>query len=443
MLQLHLPFYQYCDPGTKLKKRLARGDTGINELDKACKRHDIAYEENKSLQDRHKANLVVENEAWNRVKSKNANLGEKAAAWLENVRGITIHHAGTCPEHIVGGGLKLDGFNEEQQQVFEFHGCYFHGCTSCFKFHRDTSIGGGKTDTMRNRYEATTIKTARLRNLGFEVIEMWECSFRTLLKQSCEVRDFVENYPVLKTSPLNPRDGFYGGRTGNTVTYYKCNEGERIKYIDVCSLYPFVCKYGRFPLGHPTIHVGSAAQDIDLSTVDGMVKCKILPPTQFCGESSQQRECCHTEEERSFTRTWVIAEVLKAMEEGYRIVEVFEVWTYETRQYNHAVGQLGLFTEMMNKFIKIKQEASGWPADCVNDVVKQQQYLVDFEEAEKVKLTPERIENNPDLRSLAKLMLNSFWGKCGQRENQPQTTIVNDPQECFDLLRIRRRMSTV
>ncbi|XP_049817006.1 uncharacterized protein LOC126264192 [Aethina tumida] len=89
---------------------------------------------------------------------------------------------------------------------------------------------------------------------------------------------------------------------------------------------------------------------------------------------------------------------------------------------------------MMNKFIKIKQEASGWPADCINDVVKQQQYLVDFEEAEKVKLTPERIENNPGLRSLAKLMLNSFWGKFGQRENQPQTTIVNDPQECFDLL---------
>ncbi|XP_049823876.1 uncharacterized protein LOC126265674 [Aethina tumida] len=268
--------------------------------------------------------------------------------WEENVRGITIHHAGTGREHLVGGGLKVDGFNEEQRQIFEFHGCYFHGCTSCFKFHRDTSIGGG----------------------------------------------------------------------------------------------------------HPTIYVGSAARDIDLSTVDGMVKCKILPPTQLyhpvlpvrmkgklmfalcnsCGESSQQRECCHTEEERLFTGTWVIAEVLKALEKGYRIVEVFEVWTYETRQYNHSAGQPGLFTEMMNKFIKIKQEASGWPADCINDVVKQQQYLVDFEEAEKVKLTPERIENNPGLRSLAKLMLNSFWGKFGQRENQPQATIVNDPQECFDLL---------
>ncbi|WP_221935836.1 hypothetical protein, partial [Klebsiella pneumoniae] len=43
-LELHLPGgYQYCGPGTKLKHRLARGDTGINKLDEACKEHDIAY----------------------------------------------------------------------------------------------------------------------------------------------------------------------------------------------------------------------------------------------------------------------------------------------------------------------------------------------------------------------------------------------------------------
>ncbi|XP_049826243.1 uncharacterized protein LOC126266384 [Aethina tumida] len=306
--------------------------------------------------------------------------------WEENVRGITIHHAGTVRSSVRHSSFMV--------------------VTSM-----DAPAVSNFTETHRleevNGYHA---KSLRLHNLGFEVIEMWECNFRTLLKQSCEVRDFVENHPVLATSSLNPRDR-------NTVTYYKCNEGERIKYIDVCSLYPFVCKYRRFPLGHPTIHVGSAAQDIDLSTVDGMVKCKILPPTQLyhlvlpvrmkgklmfalcnsCGESSQQRECSHMEEERLFTGTWVIAEVLKALEKGYRILEVFEVRTYETRQYNHAAGQLGLFTERMNKFIKIKQEASGWPADCVNDVVKQQQYLVDLEEAEKVKLTPERIENNPGL----------------------------------------------
>lgn len=46
-LELHLPKYQYCGPGTKLAERLARGDPGINKLDSLCKDHDIAYENHK------------------------------------------------------------------------------------------------------------------------------------------------------------------------------------------------------------------------------------------------------------------------------------------------------------------------------------------------------------------------------------------------------------
>lgn len=33
--EIHIPGYQYCGPGTNLEKRLARGDQGINKLDKA------------------------------------------------------------------------------------------------------------------------------------------------------------------------------------------------------------------------------------------------------------------------------------------------------------------------------------------------------------------------------------------------------------------------
>ncbi|KAJ8977825.1 hypothetical protein NQ317_011909 [Molorchus minor] len=79
--ELHLPKYQFCGPGTRLHKRLARGDPGINSLDKACREHDIAYSENSNLADRHKADYELEQRAWQRVKSKDAKLGEKAAAW--------------------------------------------------------------------------------------------------------------------------------------------------------------------------------------------------------------------------------------------------------------------------------------------------------------------------------------------------------------------------
>ena len=35
--EFHIPGYQYCGPGTKLAKHLARGNPGINPLNSACK----------------------------------------------------------------------------------------------------------------------------------------------------------------------------------------------------------------------------------------------------------------------------------------------------------------------------------------------------------------------------------------------------------------------
>lgn len=80
--EIHIPGgYQYCGPGTKLKKRLERGDPGINPLDAACREHDVAYSRSKDLKSRHEADAVLEERAWQRVKSRDARLGEKAAAW--------------------------------------------------------------------------------------------------------------------------------------------------------------------------------------------------------------------------------------------------------------------------------------------------------------------------------------------------------------------------
>ncbi|KAK9694273.1 Phospholipase A2-like domain [Popillia japonica] len=79
--ELHLPGgYKYCGPGTKLQKRLARGDKPKNELDAACMQHDIAYSQQKDLNKRHEADNILHNAAMNRVKSSDATIGEKVAA---------------------------------------------------------------------------------------------------------------------------------------------------------------------------------------------------------------------------------------------------------------------------------------------------------------------------------------------------------------------------
>ena len=62
------------------------------------------------------------------------------------------------------------------------------------------------------------------------------------------------------------------------------------------------------------------------------------------------------------------------------------------------------------------------------------QYIQDFEQSEGVKLDKSQISLNPGKRSVAKLCLNSLWGKFGQRENMPKTEIVTDPQRLVEML---------
>lgn len=52
-------------------------------------------------------------------------------SWEESRRGVTIQHSGRGRELKIAGH-KVDGFDGEK--VYEFHGCYFHGCPKCFPF---------------------------------------------------------------------------------------------------------------------------------------------------------------------------------------------------------------------------------------------------------------------------------------------------------------------
>lgn len=97
-VELHIPGYQYCGPGTKLQKRLARGDPGRNPLDRACKAHDIAYSQSSDLAHRHRADQELASAAWARAKSGDSSIGERIAA---------LGVAGTMKAKVaVGGGVK-------------------------------------------------------------------------------------------------------------------------------------------------------------------------------------------------------------------------------------------------------------------------------------------------------------------------------------------------
>ncbi|KAF4525825.1 hypothetical protein B566_EDAN013274, partial [Ephemera danica] len=242
---------------------------------------------------------------------------------------------------------------------------------------------------------------------------------------------------------LKDRDAFYGGRVICAKLYHKANYeiGERIFYMDFTSLYPTVNKYCKYPIGHPiNIRIGNKECE-GFEKMNGIIKCKVLPPNDLyhpvlpyrsngrlvfhlcrsCAEAENNEDCNHNNEERSFIGTYVIDEVVLALTKGYKVIECFEIYEYLVTQYNPKTDEGGLFTEYVNSFLKIKQTASGWPRDNMTEVGKLQ-YITDYFEHEKVQLNYNEIDYNPILRALAKLLLNSLWGKFGQRSNMTQTT---------------------
>lgn len=55
--------YSFCGPGTKVGQRLSEGYKGVNNLDKACKQHDINYSKYKKTKERNVADDILAKEA--------------------------------------------------------------------------------------------------------------------------------------------------------------------------------------------------------------------------------------------------------------------------------------------------------------------------------------------------------------------------------------------
>ena len=114
------------------------------------------------------------------------------------------------------------------------------------------------------------------------------------------------------------------------------------------------------------------------------------------------------------------------MEKGYTLVKIHEVWHFPPEQ-----RRTGLF--YVNTWLKLKQESAGWPSWC-KAVEQKRDYILRYQEREGIRLDIASIAKNPGRKATAKLMLNSFWGKFGERVNKPTTVTVKDPAHLFSLI---------
>ncbi|XP_061190613.1 uncharacterized protein LOC133198551 [Saccostrea echinata] len=385
------------------------------------------------------------------------NYSRKSICWLELLRHraqasgrvLDIQHAltGRGEYRVPGTRYSVDGYvppNAEHPRgvAYEFHGCLYHACPVCYK-DRDAVLIPNSDQTASDFFTLTEHKEHRLREEGFKVVTIWEHEFDALLVADDDAKSSVDSLEVVDR--LYPRDSLMGGRTNGCVLYKRATRNTNIKYVDFTSLYPFVNKTCRYPVGHPDIVTRDFA---DLTTYFGLAKVKVLPPRDHflpvlgyrtggkltfplcrtCVERQQQTPCVCNDTQRALTGTYCTPELLKAIEKGYKILNIYEIYHWnETTQYDSSTKTGGLFASYINMFLKIKQEASGRPA-WVKTEADLERYIEMYEEREGIRLDPNKIEVNAGLRSLAKLLLNSFWGKFGQHMNLTKTQFIHDSQ---------------
>ena len=295
--------------------------------------------------------------------TKADNFSKMSIIWLNYVS--TTKGYGVNIKHALNGGekkltkddktYKVDGFCEETNTVYEFYGCFWHGCPKCY---RPNIINTKNQKDMGTLNDQTIEKRDTIKNAGYNHVSTYECQ----LAKNKDFQKFATNFTQEIVEPLNPRDAFYGGRTNATKLLYNFKDNECGRYVDFCSLYPTVQYYQKYPIGHPTTVFNPERYD---KSWYGLIKCKVVPPRKLyhpvlpqrikvvheekegkkkksiayeklvfrlckaCAETRNQNKCEHSDNERSFIGTWTTDEVSTATEKGYKVLRTYEVWHFD------------------------------------------------------------------------------------------------------------------
>ncbi len=373
--------------------------------------------------------------------------------------------------------IKVDGFqkctNGGKGVVFEFHGDYIHGNIKNPKFKpaglNNKTASKKVKKTNQQLYDETNRKIAQIKAEGYEVNEMWEYDWNKLKKNNPAVREWCRQWldSPTEVKPLHIRDSFFGGRTNASYLYFRPTASEDIRYVDICSLYPCVNRYDYYPVGHPEIiHCGNDPDNrLSLEYLNkfnfkfkknqlvetankewsdmwffGFVKCKMIPPKNLFHPVLPQRNSVRNLTEKgprtkktmfhlkTILGTWTTCEFKLALAMGYKCVKIYEVYHFKEKSNM-------LFRKYIDTFLKLKLESS--EIKLKNGETKDEykrKYIDDCRRLYGFELDYDRIKHNPGLYKVAKLALNGFWGKFGQRSNQIHTKPVYDPDEFLKIV---------
>ena len=150
--------------------------------------------------------------------STQAILWLKWVALTENI--AHIQHCKNSNEKKINQ-YKLDGWDEEKNMGYEFHGCYFHGCPKCFNpDFFNTSLQLPMGIIYKNHCKRIDFLKKKI-----SLTEIWACEFAQESKSNPILAQFIKHNKIF--DQINPREAVTGGRVNAAKIYYKCKKNEK------------------------------------------------------------------------------------------------------------------------------------------------------------------------------------------------------------------------
>lgn len=255
----------------------------------------------------------------------------------------------------------------------------------------------------------------------------------------------VENSIALLT-PLEDqfcRRGFFGGRTCVFKAQHTCVGSETIKYIDIMSLYPWVNFACEYPMGDPVMKsyepfgIGDRLIHFeeDITRFLGYFEVDVICPPNLLIPLLPRKQAGNLIFSLEPIERGVFAspELRLALELGYVVTNVYNSILWPDRS-------VGLSSGYVKRFLKVKQEASGWDGKLTPDGKQVETdeekaaWVVTYAVKSGIDIDVGNVEFNPGNRTVSKLCLNSFWGKLCQRSNMVKTEFTDDQKQVINLL---------
>lgn len=224
------------------------------------------------------------------------------------------------------------------------------------------------------------------------------------------------------------RRSLHGGKTDIRWLFYEQSEedkrdGAGLRYVDIQSLYPTVQFYDEMPTGHPQTYRFS---DHDQPSMEillnffGFIECDIHP-TRYLHHPL----LCDYRDKKLMAHLYPLKRVVLTSAEfgvaireaGYKCTYVYRIDVYKPNS--------NLFKDFIRNWLRLKIVSGKCPFrhDDENSFVE---YQKELESRLGIQLSREDFKENISLRTLAKMVLNSLWGKFGQRDVLVKTEVLGN-----------------